>query len=248
MHSCGSNITILVGLKVPELPEIPDSYRHACQLLETRFIHGHKRIIANRSKPSAETKEFDINVYLDSLQDAIFLNNMNQINNLLEEIRRQFVKINCQEEVVKINYINLYVSISSKFIADNEPGRNNAVKGDVLSEIHKKTTLQDLHGYIKYLLVSISDEYARSRFVEPVYKILNYIEMNYYKDLKLEVLSSLFNYNSAYLGKLFKSSTGKYFNTYLDLVRIEKAKQFLKRGWKVYQVAPKWLHDIDYFR
>jgi two-component system response regulator YesN len=72
--------------------------------------------------------------------------------------------------------------------------------------------------------------------------------MNYYKDLKLEVLSSLFNYNSAYLGKLFKSSTGKYFNTYLDLVRIEKAKQFLKEGLKVYQVAPKvGYNDIDYF-
>jgi len=57
-----------------------------------------------------------------------------------------------------------------------------------------------------------------------------------------------FNYNSAYLGKMFKNTTGEYFNTYVDKVRIEKAKQFLAQGMKVYEVAEKVGYmNPDYF-
>ena len=73
---------------------------------------------------------------------------------------------------------------------------------------------------------------------EPVH--INNINKNYYKDLKLEGLAQIFNYNSAYLGKLFKSETGMNFNTYLDTLRIEKAKKLLvKEKLKVYQVSEK---------
>ncbi len=248
LRSHGIYVTILVGRKVSNLSNVPVSYRHARNLLKNQFIHGHKRIIATRGKQSTDSKEPDINSYFENLCDSILFNNMSRINNVLEEIRRRFVKTNCSEEVIKMNYTNLYVSISDKLMRDNEPEKNNAIRGQVLSEIHKKSNLHELHGYIKYILLSISDELAKSKYTEPIYKILNYIEINYYKDLKLENLSERFHYHSAYLGKLFKKSTGQYFNTYLDLVRIEKAKQFLKEGYKVYQVAEKvGFHDIDYF-
>ena len=55
---------------------------------------------------------------------------------------------------------------------------------------------------------------------------MDLIQRNYNENLKLETLASVFNYNSAYLGKMFKNTTGEYFNTYLDKVRIDKAKDF----------------------
>ena len=76
-----------------------------------------------------------------------------------------------------------------------------------------------------------------------------YINRNYYKDIKLESLAEIFNYNSAYLGKLFKSIEGESFNTYLDKIRIEKAKLLLvDDNLKVYQVCEKiGYKNIDYF-
>ncbi|MNG23684.1 HTH-type transcriptional regulator YesS [compost metagenome] len=66
--------------------------------------------------------------------------------------------------------------------------------------------------------------------------------------MKLETLADLFNYNSSYLGKLFKTHTGDHFNTYLDKVRIEKAKELLAQGLKVHQVAEKVGYgSVDYF-
>ena len=78
--------------------------------------------------------------------------------------------------------------------------------------------------------------------------MIDLINRNYFENLKLETLADVFNYNSAYLGKLFKNVTGEYFNTYVDKVRIEKAKQLLDQGMKVYQVAEKVGYtNVDYF-
>lgn len=74
------------------------------------------------------------------------------------------------------------------------------------------------------------------------------IHRNFSDNLKHETLSGIFNSNSAYLDKLFKNVTGEYFNTYLDKVRIEKAKALLEEGMKVYQVAEKVGYtNVDYF-
>ena len=78
--------------------------------------------------------------------------------------------------------------------------------------------------------------------------MIDLIHRNYHENLKLESLAEVFNYNSAYLGKMFKNQTGEYFNTYLDKVRIEKAKQLLEEGLRVYQVTERVGYtNVDYF-
>ena len=79
-------------------------------------------------------------------------------------------------------------------------------------------------------------------------KLIDFTHRNYHENLKLEALAELFNYNSAYLGKLFKNYTGQYFNTYLDQVRMENAKTYLTQGLKVYRVAERvGYSNVDYF-
>lgn len=80
-------------------------------------------------------------------------------------------------------------------------------------------------------------------------KILHYTQQYYHQDLNLKVLAGLFNYNSSYLGKKFKIHTGEHFHTYLDKVRIAKAKQLLvKQDYKVYEVSDLvGYSNMDYF-
>lgn len=79
-------------------------------------------------------------------------------------------------------------------------------------------------------------------------KMIDLIEARYAENLKLEALAEVFHYNSAYLGKLFRSKTGEYFNTYLDQVRVRHAQDLLKEGLKVYQVAELVGYKyVDYF-
>lgn len=79
-------------------------------------------------------------------------------------------------------------------------------------------------------------------------QMIEFIQRNPGENLKLEVLAEVFNYNSSYLGKLFKNHTGEYFNAFLDKVRMEKAKELLDEGLKVHQVAARVGYaNVDYF-
>ena len=80
-------------------------------------------------------------------------------------------------------------------------------------------------------------------------EVLHYIQYNYQENLKLETLAPLFGYNSSYLGRLFTKKLNVNFNSYLDQVRIAKAKELLDDGsLKVYEIAERvGYSNVDYF-
>jgi two-component system response regulator YesN len=79
--------------------------------------------------------------------------------------------------------------------------------------------------------------------------ILEYIDRNYWKNIKLESIAPLFGYNSAYLGKLFNRTFGISFNTYLDRKRVDRSKELLlENKMKVYEISNLvGYSNIDYF-
>lgn len=58
-------------------------------------------------------------------------------------------------------------------------------------------------------------------------RLLQYVSLHYREELSLKQLSALFNCNSAYLGRLFKDSTGESFNQYLNRFRTREACRLL---------------------
>ncbi|MBQ5492097.1 MAG: helix-turn-helix transcriptional regulator, partial [Treponema sp.] len=82
-----------------------------------------------------------------------------------------------------------------------------------------------------------------------ILKVIQYVKTNYNRELKLELLGDLFNCNSAYLGKKFKEYTGVPFNTYLDIIRIEQAKNMLETtSLKIYEISKLvGYSNTDYF-
>lgn len=76
-----------------------------------------------------------------------------------------------------------------------------------------------------------------------------YMEKNYDQDLKVEGFAKMFNYNSNYLGKIFRKEMGDSFNNILDTIRIVNAKRLLlETDMKVYQISEKvGYNNIDYF-
>jgi two-component system response regulator YesN len=80
-------------------------------------------------------------------------------------------------------------------------------------------------------------------------RIISYVKNNYNENLRLETLGQLFYYNCAYLGKRFKEYTGKNFHTYLDMLRIDAAKELLQNtDMKVYEISNKVGYaNTDYF-
>lgn len=62
---------------------------------------------------------------------------------------------------------------------------------------------------------------------EIVTRSITFIEMNYYNDINVDMISKSVNYSRSYLSRLFKKSTGYSVPEYISLVRIKKAKRLL---------------------
>lgn len=62
-------------------------------------------------------------------------------------------------------------------------------------------------------------------------------------------IAPLFGYNCSYLGKVFTRKIGENFNSYLDRIRIQKAKELLASNhYKVYEISEKvGYSNADYF-
>jgi len=251
---CKTDVAIALGPAVESLSELKTSYLYACRLLEKKFIYGYKKIITVPNKlpdldRPPEQQDWNVDSVIDDIFCAVDVGNIENINNILEDMRSLFTQGEYEEGIIKVHFTNIYTAVVSRIMGSDEALKTKlGIRQEVLSEICGKTSLLELHGYIKFVFASLAEELSKLRPVDPIKKILDYIDRNYARDLKLEGLAVLFHYNSAYLGKLIRSKTGVQFSTYLDNVRMEKAKELLKDGYKVYEVARKVGYKyIDYF-
>ncbi|MBB6731245.1 response regulator transcription factor [Cohnella zeiphila] len=125
--------------------------------------------------------------------------------------------------------------------------RSRAFAAEV-PKLYEEYRFSGLLSRLTQLAGEMADAFRSYDGDKQVRKMIELIRRNYAENLKLESLAELFGYNSSYLGKLFKNTTGEPFNTYLDKVRIERAKELLEQGMKVYQVAERvGYSNVDYF-
>jgi len=77
------------------------------------------------------------------------------------------------------------------------------------------------------------DEVVDSKFEE----IVAYLDENYKDNISLDELSQMFDLNSFYIIRLFKSQMNLTPRSYLLNVKINRAKEFLKKGYSIVDTA-----------
>ena len=100
--------------------------------------------------------------------------------------------------------------------------------------MEKNFTLEDccrtadlLESYIHYLLDRYGETTQEASDVL-IENIKSYIAENLLHDFSMADLSTVFNYNEKYLGRLFKQKTGMSIKEYCNLAKIKKAKYMLE--------------------
>jgi len=166
--------------------------------------------------------------------------NTAKLGPLIEAICRRMTAGGLDELKLKENVIRLAGAVLARLESSHPDMRafwtEHGVPVGVFYAAGHMSELKD--SAVSYF-TEISEKMRSESRGSEIERMTELIERRYNENLKLETLAELFNYNSAYLGKMFKNTTGEYFNTFLDKVRIEKAKAFLDQGMKVYEVAEK---------
>jgi len=144
------------------------------------------------------------------------------------------------QQTLKAYYLSIYISIINSLSLKYENAEDIVLEQkSVCKNIQYITNIDEVERFFQDQVLRLSNILLEKKSTHVMNNILAYIHKNLEKDIKLENLAKVFNYNTTYLGKMFKDYTGEYFNTYLDRVRMEKAKLLLKEGYKVHTVAEK---------
>ncbi|WP_313563438.1 response regulator transcription factor [Ruminiclostridium cellobioparum] len=102
---------------------------------------------------------------------------------------------------------------------------------DIIKNKTEISQLLDVESVSEYLLLQLSELYRsntlKSGLSASTCFVINYIKKNYNSWLSLSEASALLNSNSMYIGRKFKSETGKAFHEYLADYRILQAKELL---------------------
>ncbi|WP_438349065.1 response regulator transcription factor [Paenibacillus sp. FA6] len=257
MEECNGLVYAAAGPMVKEIGEIGISYSGATELLQHRFLFEHKRIMTTDdlqtmishfgNKPDvSQSDEIELS---DKLYYALDIGSKDALWRVMEEIEQRIVSIGRSEQSMKSLYAQIFASAINK-LSNSKTERNPILQqySSFITEVYQQVTLKDLRQLTIDHLSRLVEGLGGMSKDTVLKQMIDFIQRNYNENLKLELLAEVFNYNSAYLGKLFKNYTGEQFNTFLDKVRIEKAKDLLLEGFMVHQVASRVGYaNVDYF-
>ncbi|UJF34792.1 helix-turn-helix domain-containing protein [Paenibacillus hexagrammi] len=175
--------------------------------------------------------------------------NQDAILPILKEAAASFIQQGQDERSVKESFFFLSNAVIHKLTAESRMEQEGAMTVSLfLNGIFQHTHMDDLVAEAHRFLITLAKETEPGGHEQDFKRMIDFINRHYADNLKLDTLAGMLGYSTAYLGQLFKSKTGEYFNTYLDKVRIEKAKEFLGRGMKVYEVAERVGYtNVNYF-
>ncbi len=111
---------------------------------------------------------------------------------------------------------------------------------------------EELKEWLKRLFTNINQmiSYKQdNRNEELIREVKTYINKHYIQGITLSELASQFNVSTGYLSKLFLDHVGENFTEYLNMIRVNKAKELLKTtDKKIYQIADQvGFNDSYYF-
>ncbi|MFC5467681.1 response regulator [Cohnella suwonensis] len=255
--SCSEHVIDLFavsGGEAKRLEELGTSYRKALDRIKNRFFL-EKGTISRADRPETERGEADNAEQLDelfanavgTLYLALEVGNTDTVRQYIQELAEETVSFGCSEEEIKTRFVQLFSAVQDK-LTHNRSEKHSLELRAGLVDIYKETRYLGLIERLSAIAEGLAGKADGGGAETLVKRMIDLIHRNYAENLKLEKLAELFNYNSAYMGKLFKQMTGEHFNTYVDKVRIDQAKQLLEQGLKVYQVAEKVGYaNVDYF-
>ncbi len=238
-----------------KIQEIEMSYAIVKELLDKKFLYPNESLLTEEcinkyAKDSITQSIINVERISEQIYQLLQVGDTVKINQVLQELKLQLQSKGVRKDKVISIFSNILVKSRAKTMeANQELGKLLHSGEKIIEAIYHCRDVEDVIKYVEEQLHIIVQEFKVSSPENNMKKIIYYIENNYSKDLKLELLAELFNYNSAYLGKSFKNYTGQSFNVYIDQLRISKAKELLlHKDMKVYEIAKAvGYKHIDYF-
>lgn len=239
---------------VIEQADLRSMYTEALSLIGQRFWSDDNGVLS-KELALAWQKEDSIaeaplaGEWSDRLYYTVDIRNVVAAERVLNELCDACWKARLSEREVK-SLCSHVLSLALSRLPASVPGSGAAVQEclSLIPELYAVSTTRQMITLVVSRLEQLLQSINHGTHESVMKQMTDFIQRNYSDNLKLELLAEIFNYNSAYLGKMFKTHTGESFNHFLDQVRLEQAKSLLAQGMKVHKVASQVGYaNVDYF-
>lgn len=244
----GESFFIAIGHNVSYLEDLYFSYECAKLLSEYEFLYKDKEAVSidilNSNMVCGEGN------FTNKLCGLIEIGDIDEISLTISDMKEYYKLKLMKESDIKVYVIHNIILLHSMLLRKYEQKKNELPNYELLiEEIKKAESMEELMEMVSDFCIDITVGIDSSTMDNVVKKMFAYMEKNYNQDLKLENIAKIFNYNSAYLGKIFKKEMKESFNNILDTIRIDNAKRLLLQSdLKVYQISEQVGYgNIDYF-
>ncbi|MBM6614488.1 response regulator transcription factor [Desemzia sp. RIT804] len=168
----------------------------------------------------------------------------------LEQLFNYYQKNTWDVNTIKADLSNLCSYCFETIEEELDKPLKESEKNKVVSVIWSNKSLYETFDFLKEVFKDMGRMfYAKNEKKDVVEDIIQITYKQYDEDLTLQYLGKKLNYSHSYLGKKFKAQKQQSYRTFLDEVRIEKAKKLLReKNHLIYEISDKVGYaNSDYF-
>lgn len=256
--SCfGLTVTVSVSTLGSGIMSLSEKAMEAEQAMEYKFYMGKNSVILYKDiKSFYRTMDFSmLENHQKALIQSVRAGNEKNTNTALEEIRHYINEASTDSDSIKMFYWNLVSSICSiplpeKIKSDTYTGE--VLTADIYKALEKCTTIGGLNSILEKICLDTSSRinyFNHKTINSTLRRAIDYINSRYSESITLNDAAEYAFVSTYYLSRMFTKELEKNFVDYLNEVRIERAKGFLRStDYKTYKIAEMvGIRDAHYF-
>lgn len=237
--------SIAITKTYTQISDMPKAYKEAKKILDYKFAFKQKRVIFLKDLDESQTKKYYYPIDVEAKLITKTLNaNEIGVRRILDEIFDENNTAGIDKKQLKEFGGLLYNTLGRIFIQIKEMNQDIDVKFFNAEEILRVNDLNVLKEKFEEKVLDIckltkdKDESDNSDIKN---KIEKYLEENYQIDISLDNLADYLGHSFKYTSILFKKVMGDNFKNYLNIYRIEKAKEIManNKDIKIKDLAEK---------
>jgi two-component system response regulator YesN len=243
------SVSIGIGKPYRSWQSIRQSRHEALQALEYMLLEGKggvfhygqlERYYHSGDRPSAGQAPFNIDTIIRSLDDTDPVRLNRELDLFFEKIRTgaktpELVRGLCLELIMgMVRLVREYNGDVSRIFGERLQEYETVFVKRSLDALRQRI------GELSRRTAQYLSELRAARLPDVMQEVKAFIDEHYSDDISLKMISAHVYKNPAYLGQLFKATFGESFSQYVTRLRIEKAKELLRKDQlRVYEIAEK---------
>lgn len=230
----GAVPTLVLGPEADSLEQLSTSFQTVEQALEARVLEGCGRLLFTENYTDKKPPRFRLSQELMSHLDAAAdRKDLSNIEPLLSAALQETLD-SCADcpiftfGAVRSTLLLLLTLFKQRECLDEDL---SSLMQILNGEMHSFSTPEDFTRRLPQRLLTFLQQAHKedeSKDTKVIRLALDYIEMHYSQNIRLEDVAEQVYLSPAYLGILFKKEVGENFSSYITNLRIEKSKELLR--------------------